>query len=82
MSNTPTPNDLGNIIGSATVRKVIYAVYVVALLITGACQVAYAAGDLGQPQWLTITLAVLAYLGVPIGGIAAANTTAVPKHRA
>lgn len=71
---SPTPNDLGVIVTSARARKIIYGVYVVALVVTGALQVAFAALDAGQPDWLVATLAVLAYLGIPIGGLAAANT--------
>lgn len=72
MSN-PTPN-LASVIQSAAIRKAIYAIYVVALVITGALQVAFAQPGLGgQPVWLTVALSVLAYLGVPIGGLALAN---------
>ncbi len=72
MTNT-APN-LGSVITSPTVRKIIYGVYIVALVIVGAAQVGFAAVEAGQPEWLTIALAVLAYLGVPIGGLAIANT--------
>lgn len=76
MSNI-TPN-LGSVIPSATVRKIIYSAYVILLVVAGALQVAFAAPELGgQPTWLSIALNVLAYLGVPIGGLAIAN--AVPS---
>ncbi len=78
MSTTPTPN-LGTIITSGLARKVIYGVYVVLIVIAGGIQVAFAAVSTDQPTWLTAGLAVLAYLGVPIGGLALANTsTAAP----
>ena len=68
-----TPN-LGSVISDATIRKVIYSAYVIALVLVGAAQVAYAAVSVATPSWLTIALAVLAYLGVPVGGLALANT--------
>jgi len=74
MSN-PTPNDLGIIVTNAKVRKGIYGGYVIALITAGAAQVAYSSLELGQPEWLVATLAVLAYLGIPVGTLAAANAT-------
>lgn len=73
--STPTSNNLGNIVESARVRKAIYAVYVVAIIVIGAIQVGFAAISAGQPEWLTVSLAVAAYLGVPVGGLAAVNTS-------
>lgn len=74
MTDIPTPNDLGVIITSARVRKAIYGSYVLALVGAGATQVAYASLELSAPTWLVASVAVLAYLGIPVGGIAAANT--------
>lgn len=73
--STPTPNDIGTIISSGRARKIIYGVYVVGIVIIGAIQVGHAAISVEQPDWLTVALAVAAYLGVPVGGLAAANTT-------
>ncbi|MDR6907455.1 hypothetical protein J2X63_003163 [Agromyces sp. 3263] len=70
----PTPNDLGVIISSAKARKWIYGLYVLALVGAGATQVAYASLELSAPPWLVASVAVLAYLGIPVGGLAAANT--------
>ncbi|RFA15823.1 hypothetical protein B7R22_05295 [Subtercola boreus] len=76
--STPNPGNLGTIITSAAIRKGIYSTYVFALVLVGGVQVAFANPDLGgQPTWLTVTLSVLAYLGVPIGGLALANTANV-----
>lgn len=72
---TPTPNDLGTIVGSARARKAIYGTYVIGIVILGATQVGFAAISAGQPDWLTVALAVAAYLGIPVGGLAAANTS-------
>jgi hypothetical protein len=70
------PPDLGVIISDQKIRRGIYAFYVLAVLVAGALQVYFAATQvIPQPQWLTGALAVLAYLGVPIGGLALANTS-------
>ncbi len=74
MSN-PTGSNLGSVITNAKVRKLIYALYVLALLGVGAMQVAFASVQTPVPEWLTAALAVLAYLGVPVGGLAIANAS-------
>lgn len=76
MSNTP-PANLGSIITHPRARRLIYGVYVVAVVLLGAAQVAYSAVPSwgGQPDWLTGALAVAAYLGIPVGTLALANTT-------
>lgn len=75
--STPTTPNLGNIITSAVVRKVIYGAYAIAVVIIGAVQVGYAAAPElgGQPTWLTVALAVAGYLGVPVSALALANTS-------
>lgn len=74
MSNVPTPSNLGVIVKNAKARAYIYGAYVVAIIAAGATQVAFASIELGQPDWLVASLAVLAYLGVPVGTLAVANT--------
>jgi len=77
----PENANLGSVITDPIVRKVIYTVYVIAGILIGALQVAYSALGGGQPDWLTVALSVLAYLSIPIGGLALANTppqTALP----
>jgi hypothetical protein len=77
---TSTPN-LGAVIQSPTARRWIYGVYIIAVFIIGCVQVGFAAVDAGQPDWLTVALAVAAYAGVPVGALAAANTsTSTGKH--
>lgn len=71
--STPTPNDLGTVVTSDKARRIIYSVYVIAVVVIGAVQVAYA-GAVVTPEWVTITQQVLLYLGVPVGGLAAVNT--------
>lgn len=57
-------------------RKAIYTVYAVAGVIIGATQVGFAAAELGQPVWLTVTLAVYAFVG---GAVGLTATTHTPK---
>lgn len=74
MSNVPTPSNLGVIVKNAKARAFIYGGYVVAIIAAGATQVGFASIEVAQPEWLTASLAVLAYLGVPVGTLAVANT--------
>lgn len=60
----------------ATYRKIVYAVYALAGVVIGATQVGYSAAELGQPVWLTVTLAVYAFIGGAVGFTA---TTHTPK---
>jgi ABC-type xylose transport system permease subunit len=75
-------------------RQIVYAVYAVIGFIIGGVQVAYATAGEGQPEWLLVALAVLAYAGVALGIVAGSNVTPpepvqvevvepyVPEHRA
>jgi len=74
MSNIPNPTNLGVIVKNARARAVIYGAYVVAIIAAGAAQVGFAALEQSQPDFLVASLAVLAYLGVPVGTLAVANT--------
>lgn len=56
------------------VREVIYAAYALAVFGLGAVQVAYATGAGAQPEWLSVALAVAAYVGGALGVTAASNT--------
>lgn len=67
-------NDLGAIITSATVRKTIYGAYVILLVAVGAVQAALLSIGASQPDWLTAAQAALVFLGIPIAGLAAANS--------
>lgn len=71
----PNASDLGVIITSSRVRQLIYSVYVLTLVLASAIQVGYSALHVGPPSWLVVTIAVLAYLGIPVGGLAVANTS-------
>lgn len=59
-----------------TARRRTYQVFWIVGLILGATQVGYAAADAGQPTWLTVTLAVFAFLGAGVGYTAARNVPA------
>lgn len=77
--STPGSN-IGNVITNTTVRKVIYGVFAILGVVIGATQVGFAAIEgAGQPEWLTVTLAVYAFLSVPVGTLALTNTPA-PKE--
>lgn len=73
-TSVPNASQLGVIVKNAKVRAGIYSAYVVAIIAAGATQVAFASLELGQPDFLVASLAVLAYLGVPVGTLAVANT--------
>ena len=73
MTNFPSPK----------IRQAAYVVYTVVALISGALQVAYSSGGWGQPAWLTVGVAVLAFLGGALGFTAASNVTpdaSGPEH--
>lgn len=55
-------------------RKVVYGVYAAVGVLLGAIQVGYSSAEHGQPDWLTVTLAVYAFLGGALGATAAGNT--------
>jgi hypothetical protein len=74
MTNVPNPSQLGVIVKNAKARAVIYGTYVVAIIAAGAAQVGFASLELAQPDFLVASIAVLAYLGVPVGTLAIANT--------
>lgn len=55
-------------------RLTLYAVYGGLGIVVGAVQVGYAAAEAGQPTWLTVTLAVYAFLGGAFGYTATTQT--------
>lgn len=64
----------------AKARAIVYTIYGVLGLAVGATQVGYAAAEAGQPVWLTVTLAVYAFIGTGIGYTAATNTPTGPPR--
>lgn len=61
------------------IRSKVYAVYAVLGLVLGATQVGFAAAESGQPVWLTVALAVYAFVGGALGFVAQANTPSEPR---
>lgn len=54
-------------------RKLVYAGFAAFGVLLGAVQVGFGAAQAGQPVWLTVALAVYAFLGGAIGATANAN---------
>jgi hypothetical protein len=69
---TDSPN-LGAIVTNPVARKVIYGTYGIVSLATSALQVYDSATKIPDPSWLAGALAVIVFLGVPVGGLAIAN---------
>jgi len=62
-----------NELTSRRARRIAYAAYALLGVALGSVQVGYAAAELGQPVWLTVALAVYAYVGGSFGVVAAGN---------
>lgn len=65
---------LEDVMPDAKSRKPVYRVFGALGLVIGATQVGYASADAGQPTWLTVALAVYAFLGAAGFTVAQANT--------
>lgn len=61
---------------TARTRQRVYALYALGSVLLGAVQVGYSAGQIEQPLWLTISMAVWVFLGGSQGLLALLNTTA------
>jgi len=59
-------------------RKIVYAVYALAGVVLGSVYVAYQSTPAEQPEWLTVAVAVFAYLGTAFGALAGGNVPSVP----
>ena len=55
-------------------RKPLYRVYAALGLALGATQVGFSAAEAGQPVWLTVSLAIFAFVGTGLGFVAQRNT--------
>lgn len=71
----------------AKARAYVYGTFGVLSLAVGAAQVGYAAISAAQPDWLTVALAVVPFVGAGIGYTAATHTPKVEaeyvgEHRA
>jgi xanthine/uracil permease len=74
MTNPTTPN-LGTIITSGTARKFVYGVYAGAAVVVGGCAAYFLGTGHNLPEVVSGAQAVVAYLAIPIGGLALANTS-------
>lgn len=63
----------------AKARKAAYVGYGIAALGVSATQVGYSSIELGQPPWLTVTVAVVAFLAVPFSSLAATHVGQSPE---
>ncbi|WP_144795685.1 hypothetical protein [Microbacterium paludicola] len=74
MSENSTPA-LGNVVSNPTARKVIYGAYAVAAVVVGGTAAYFLGIQAPVPEPVIGAQAVIAYLGIPVGGLALANTT-------
>lgn len=70
---------LDKVIPDPSKRKPVYQVFAGLGLVLGAVQVGFAAAEVGQPVWLTVSLAVYAFLGAAGFAVAQANTNEPPR---
>lgn len=65
---------LDQVVPDGPVRKRIYQGFAALGILIGGTQVGFAAASAGQPVWLTVALAVYAFLGTAGFAVAQANT--------
>jgi len=70
----PTPPSIGVIITSATIRKVVYSIYAVGAVLVGGAAAYFLGIGHSIPEIVVGSQAVVAYLAIPVGGLAVANT--------
>lgn len=73
MSDTNTPN-IGNVITSPKIRKAVYGVYAGAAVVVGGVAAYFLGTGHAIPETVVGAQAVIAYLAIPVGGLALANT--------
>ena len=62
-------------------RRIAYQVFWTVSLLIGAAHVGFQSADVGVPEWLTVALSVLPFVGAGIGYTAQANVTEYdPRH--
>lgn len=74
MSETNPPN-LGTVVSNPTARRVIYGTYAVAAVVVGGIAAYFLGIQTPIPEPVIGAQAVIAYLGIPVGGLALANTS-------
>lgn len=65
---------------SPEARAMVYTIFAFLGLGLGGTQVGYAAAEAGQPVWLTVALAVYAFLGSAFGYTAVTHTPKNPDE--
>lgn len=73
--STPNTPGLGNVVTSPVARRVIYGTYAAAGVIVGGIAAYFLGTGVGLPEPLVGAQAVIAYLAIPVGGLALANTS-------
>lgn len=73
--------DLGVIIRSSAVRRVVYAIYALASLAMSNTAIGLFTAGIPTPLWLKVTLAVFGNLATPFAALAIANAKPKPKAR-
>lgn len=72
-----TPKDALSLL-PAGVRGVFYTIFALTGVVFGGIQVGYGAVELAQPAWLTVALAVYAFVGGAFGLVAVTHTDETP----
>lgn len=77
-SNQETPSSpasgLGVVVTNKTARRVIYGAYVGAAVVVGGVAAYFIGTQHPLPEAVIGAQSVIAYLGIPVGGLAIANT--------
>jgi hypothetical protein len=73
MSTTTNTPNLGNVIASNTTRKIVYGCYAAAAVVVGGVAAYFLGTGIAEPTAVVGAQAVIAYLAIPIGGLALAN---------
>lgn len=71
---TPSTPNIGNVVENPTARKVIYGAYAVAAIVVGGIAAYFLGVQDPIPEQVIGAQAVIAYLAIPVGGLALANT--------
>ena len=70
----PTPPNLGTVVKNAKIRAGVYGTYAVSAIIVGGIAAYFLGIGHAIPEQVIGAQAVIAYLGIPVGGLALANT--------
>lgn len=68
-------SNLGTVITNPTARKIVYGTYALGAVVVGGVAAYFLGIGHSIPEQVVGAQAVVAYLGIPIGGLALANTS-------